>query len=82
MASKFIEILEPSDVAYTNSNLNVSLEDILAEEGRIRSDSQSSSSSNGSSSRSDSDSAKSPTDDNKKEDGIHRRFTFKIHRNR
>jgi lariat debranching enzyme len=58
MASKFVENLE--EVPITHPHLNVSLDDILAEEGRKRSDSQSSASSN-SNGRSGSESAQSPT---------------------
>lgn len=58
MASKFVENLE--EVPITHPHLNVSLDDILAEEGRKRSASQSSDSSN-SNGRSGSESAQSPT---------------------
>ena len=58
MASKFVENLE--EVPITHPHLNVSLDDILAEEGRRRSASQSSESSN-SNGRSGSESAQSPT---------------------
>jgi lariat debranching enzyme len=58
MASKFVENLE--EVPNTHPHLNVSLEDILAEEGRKRSSSQSSESSN-SNGRSGSEGAQSPT---------------------
>ncbi|KAF2996652.1 hypothetical protein E8E13_003533 [Curvularia kusanoi] len=58
MASKFVENLE--EVPITHPHLNVSLDDILAEEGRKRSSSQSSQSSN-SNGRSGSESAQSPT---------------------
>lgn len=76
MTSKFTEILEPSKApTYTHPHLNVSLEDILAEEGRKRSNSQSSASSQNSAPRSGSDSPKSPTEE--KKEGIRRRaFTF------
>jgi lariat debranching enzyme len=59
MGSKFVENL--SEVPITHPHLNVSLEDILAEEGRKRSASQSSSSSQTTSARSGSDAATSPT---------------------
>ena len=58
MASKFVENLE--EVPITHPHLNVSLDDILAEEGRKRSSSQSSSSSH-SNGRSGSETAQSPT---------------------
>jgi lariat debranching enzyme len=58
MASKFVENLE--EVPITHPHLNVSLDDILAEEGRKRSSSQSSESSN-SNGRSGSETAQSPT---------------------
>lgn len=58
MASKFVENLQ--EVPITHPHLNVSLDDILAEEGRKRSASQSSESSN-SNGRSGSESAQSPT---------------------
>ncbi|KAG9205831.1 hypothetical protein G6514_006105 [Epicoccum nigrum] len=58
MASKFVENLE--EVPITHPHLNVSLDDILAEEGRKRSSSQSSASSN-SNGRSESETAQSPT---------------------
>jgi lariat debranching enzyme len=57
MASRFVENLE--EVPITHPHLNVSLEDILAEESRKRSTSQSSDSSH--TDRSGSDSAQSPT---------------------
>ncbi|KAF2002873.1 DBR1-domain-containing protein [Amniculicola lignicola CBS 123094] len=64
------KILEPSEQpTYTHPHLNVSLEDILAEEGRRRSDSQSSSSSG-------STSPKSPTDEGKGRGLKRRGFTF------
>ncbi|KAF2131573.1 hypothetical protein P153DRAFT_383667 [Dothidotthia symphoricarpi CBS 119687] len=59
MTSKFTEILEPTQApTYTHPHLNVSLEDILAEEGRKRSASQSS---QGSQTGSDSSAPPSPT---------------------
>lgn len=58
MASKFVENLE--EVPITHPHLNVNLEDILAEEGRKRSSSQSSEFSN-SNERSGSEGAQSPT---------------------
>lgn len=78
MTSKFQEILEPSEApTYTHPHLNVSLEDILAEEGRKRSDSQSSASSHTSNSRSSSsDDLKSPTTEEKKEGLRRRAFTL------
>ncbi|ORY13742.1 hypothetical protein BCR34DRAFT_256833 [Clohesyomyces aquaticus] len=70
MTSKFTEILEPSEAqTYTHPHLNVSLEDILAEEGRRRSASESSS-------QSGSDSPKSPTDESKAKSLRRRGFTF------
>ena len=51
MTSKFTEILDTANApAYTHPHLNVSLEDILAEEGRKRSSSESSESLNSNSS--------------------------------
>ncbi|KAF2018975.1 hypothetical protein BU24DRAFT_458698 [Aaosphaeria arxii CBS 175.79] len=79
MTSKFTEILEPSEApTYTHPHLNVSLEDVLAEEGRKRSGSHSSSSSHSSNSRTGSDAApKSPTSSEESvKDGLKRRFTF------
>lgn len=78
MTSKFTEILEPSDApTYTHPHLNVSLEDILAEEGRKRSASQSSVSSQSSNPRSGSNSPVSPTTEESKKEGLRRRaFTF------
>lgn len=74
MTSKFTEILEPSEApTYTHPHLNVSLEDVLAEEGRKRSASQSSQSSG---SRSGSDSPASPTDEGKSKMFRRRAFTF------
>ncbi|KAF2739990.1 DBR1-domain-containing protein [Polyplosphaeria fusca] len=74
MTSKFTEILEPSEApTYTHPHLNVSLEDVLAEEGRKRSASQSSHSSGF---RSGSDSPNSPTDDTKEKSSRRRAFTF------
>ena len=75
MASRFVENLE--DVPITHPHLNVSLEDILAEEGRKRSTSQSSESSH--TVRSGSESAPSPTSptSESKMDSIKRRaFTL------
>jgi lariat debranching enzyme len=57
MASRFVENLE--EVSITHPHLNVSLDDILAEEGRKRSTSSSSDGSQ--TARSGSDSAPSPT---------------------
>lgn len=59
MGSKFVENL--SDVPITHPHLNVSLEDILAEEGRKRSASQSSTSSQTLTARSASDTAQPPS---------------------
>jgi lariat debranching enzyme len=59
MGSKFVENL--SDVPITHPHLNVSLEDILAEEGRKRSASQSSTSSHTTTERSGSDAAQPPS---------------------
>lgn len=69
--SKFMEILEPTEAPSitTHPHLNVSLEDILAEEGRKRSASQSSESSQAGSpdsgSGSGNESLKSPTEESK-----------------
>ncbi|KAF2706606.1 hypothetical protein K504DRAFT_60110 [Pleomassaria siparia CBS 279.74] len=78
MTSKFIEILDHSEgLAYSHPHLNVSLEDILAEEGRKRSTSQSSSSSQSSLPRSGSDRPpKSPTEESKP--SIFRRRAFTL----
>ncbi|KAH3918175.1 hypothetical protein HBI56_144270 [Parastagonospora nodorum] len=57
MSSRFVENLD--EVPITHPHLNVSLDDILAEEGRKRSTSQSSNSSH--TARSGSDSVSSPT---------------------
>ncbi|KAF2798322.1 hypothetical protein K505DRAFT_321944 [Melanomma pulvis-pyrius CBS 109.77] len=77
MPSKFTEILEPSEApTYSHPHLNVSLEDILAEEGRKRSTSHSSSSSHSSTPRSGSDSPKSPTEESKASLFRRRAFTL------
>ncbi|KAF2266967.1 hypothetical protein CC78DRAFT_577500 [Lojkania enalia] len=76
MTSKFTEILEPSEApTYTHPHLNVSLEDILAEEGRKRSGSESSTSSQHDD-NSGSDTPKSPTDLGKAKSLRRRAFTF------
>ncbi|CAO2650764.1 Nn.00g020560.m01.CDS01 [Neocucurbitaria sp. VM-36] len=73
MASRFVENLE--EVPITHPHLNVSLEDILAEENRKRSGSHSSeSSTNG---RSGSDSVPSPTSPTSEGKAVKRRaFTL------
>lgn len=77
MTSKFTEILEPSQApTYSHPHLNVSLEDVLAEEGRKRSSSSSSSSSQSSTPRSGSDSPKSPTEETKASMFRRRAFTL------
>lgn len=60
MASRFVENLE-STTSITHPHLNVSLDDILAEEGRKRSSSHSSEGSHSSDRRSGSDTTSSPT---------------------
>lgn len=75
MASRFVENLE--EVPITHPHLNVSLDDILAEESRKRSSSQSSDSSH--TDRSGSDSAASPmspTSDSKMSAIKRRAFTL------
>lgn len=78
--SKFMEILEPTEAPSitTHPHLNVSLEDILAEEGRKRSVSQSSEGSQSGSrdSGSGSESPKSPTDESKSSAFRRRAFTL------
>jgi len=77
MTSKFVELLDPSEAsAYSHPHLNVSLEDILAEEGRERSASQSSSNSESSPPRSGSDGPKSPTEESKGSMFRRRAFTL------
>ncbi|KAL6706765.1 hypothetical protein ACN47E_005101 [Coniothyrium glycines] len=60
MASRFVENLDTT-TPITHPHLNVSLNDILAEEGRKRSSSQSSESSHTSDRQSGSESSNSPT---------------------
>jgi lariat debranching enzyme len=68
MASRFVENLD--EVPITHPHLNVSLDDILAEESRKRSTSQSS---EGSTHRSGSDSPSSPTTSESKMNSLKRR---------
>jgi lariat debranching enzyme len=76
MASKFVENL--SDVPITHPHLNVSLDDILAEEGRRRSASQSSTSSHTTTARSASDAAQPPSPTHPSKMGSIRRHALNL----